>query len=47
MEIIIQDTPKNIKEITVLEYNVHQINSIGKKYPEYRNNSKPVTFAMA
>ena len=47
MEIIIKDAPTSIKEITVQEYNVHQINSISKKYPEYRNNSKPVTFAMA
>ena len=46
MEIVIQDTPKELKEITVQEYNVHQINSIGKKYPEMRQASKNPTFAL-
>lgn len=47
MEITLKDTPKQLKEITPTEYNVMQINSIGKKYKHFRDNSKPVTFAMA
>lgn len=35
-----------IEEITVKEYNVHQINSIKKKYPELRQKSKAPTFAL-
>lgn len=46
MEIIIKDAPTSIKEITVQEYNVHQINSISKKYSEFRQNSKAPTFAL-
>lgn len=46
MEIVIQDTPKQLKEISVQEYNVHQINSIGKKYPNLRQASKAPTFAL-
>lgn len=46
MEIIIKDTPTSIKEITVQEYNVHQINSISKKYSEFRQRSKAPTFAL-
>ena len=45
MEIIIKDAPTSIKEITVQEYNVHQINSISKKYSEFRQRSKAPTFA--
>lgn len=46
MEITIKDAPTSIKEISVQEYNVHQINSIGKKYSEFRQNSKAPTFAL-
>ena len=46
MEIIIKDAPTSIKEITVQEYNVHQINSISKKYSEFRQRSKAPTFAL-
>ena len=35
-----------IEKISVQEYNVHQINSIKKKYPELRQNSKGLTFAL-
>ena len=35
-----------IEEITVQEYNVHQINSIKSKYPDLRQESKGVTFAL-
>ena len=46
MEIIIKDAPTSIKEISVQEYNVHQINSISKKYSEFRQRSKAPTFAL-
>lgn len=46
MEIIIKDAPTSIKEITVQEYNVHQINSISKKYSKFRQKSKAPTFAL-
>lgn len=46
MEIIIKDAPTSIKEITVQEYNVHQINSISKKYSKFRQRSKAPTFAL-
>ena len=35
-----------IEEISVQEYNVHQINSIKSKYPHLRQESKSVTFAL-
>ena len=47
MEITINDPIQDIREITPTEYNALQINSIGKKYKDFRNASKPVTFAMA
>lgn len=34
------------EEITPEEYNVGVINSIKHKYPELRQASKPVTFAL-
>lgn len=34
------------KEISQQEYNVNVINSIKKKYPELRQASKPITFAL-
>lgn len=46
MEITLKDTPKQLKEITAEEYNVHQINNIGKKYPDLRQLSKAPTFAL-
>lgn len=46
MEITIKEEIKEIKEITVQEYNVHQINSISKKYPNLRQASKAPTFAL-
>lgn len=46
MEITIKEEIKEIKEITVQEYNVHQINSISKKYPNLRQASKSPTFAL-
>lgn len=47
MEITINDPIQDIREITPAEYNLLQINSIGKKYKHFRDSSKPVTFAMA
>lgn len=35
-----------IEEITIQEYNVHQINSIKSKYPHLRQESKSITFAL-
>lgn len=35
-----------VEQISVQEYNVHQINSIKKKYPELRQKSKAPTFAL-
>lgn len=35
-----------IQEISVQEYNVHQINSIKSKYPNLRQESKGITFAL-
>lgn len=46
MEITVKDVPTSIREITVQEYNVHQINSISKKYPKFRQRSKAPTFAL-
>lgn len=34
------------EEVTPEEHNVHIINSIKKKYPELRQASKPITFAL-
>lgn len=35
-----------IEQTTVMEYNLHKINSIKQKYPELRQASKPITFAL-
>lgn len=46
MEISIKEEIKELKEITPQEYNVHQINSISKKYSKFRQRSKAPTFAL-
>lgn len=48
MEIIIDDTDEiiSINKLTVVQYNVAQINSIQYKYKELRNKGKAPVFAL-
>lgn len=44
---MIELSSTDVREITVQEYNVSQINSIAKKYPELRSKSKAPSFALS
>ena len=46
MHIEINNPVKSVQQITSVEYNVAQINSIAIKHKELRNKSKAPTFAL-